>query len=103
MLEVDDALLCSTDPLTVRLTNDRFEEGKGDRNLQIISADVAGTPLKVGDFVVMRDGTPIGDGRPPGDALRQPRRRGGRGARRWLAARTRGRIFGRGPSSHGDD
>lgn len=66
VIDVDDALLRTTDPLTVRLTNDRFADGKGDRNLQVISAEVAGVPLNVGDFVVMREGAPIGDGRPPG-------------------------------------
>jgi outer membrane protein OmpA-like peptidoglycan-associated protein len=54
LFTVSDDLLRSGAALEVRLTNDAYEEGVGDRNLQIISARIGDTDVAAGQFELYR-------------------------------------------------
>ena len=54
--QVPDGELASSSALSVRLTNDMYREGVGDRNLIIGSATVADVELARSDFQILRNG-----------------------------------------------
>jgi len=63
--QVPDAQLSDASQIAVRMTNDAYEEGVGDRNLVVVSATVASVQLESTDFRIMRQGADTGrsDGR----------------------------------------
>ncbi|KEQ04742.1 OmpA family protein [Pseudorhizobium pelagicum] len=63
--QVPDEQLSDANQISVRMTNDAYEEGVGDRNLDVVSATVASVQLESTDFRIMRQGEDTGrsDGR----------------------------------------
>lgn len=53
---VPDQDLAAAKQLGLRLTNDKFERGKGDRNLAIVEARVGDTTLLLSNFSILRSG-----------------------------------------------
>jgi outer membrane protein OmpA-like peptidoglycan-associated protein len=56
VFDVPDATLAAGGDLGVRMTNDAFEAGVGDRNLKVLGASIAGNVVDLSDFRVVRAG-----------------------------------------------
>src|SRR5690606_32942917 len=58
-LEVESSVLSEANALRIRLTNDAYSEGVGDRNLRVISAEIDGVTYPATEFQFRRSGQAV--------------------------------------------